>query len=350
MQWIQENKDPVELMEVLKVDLFPDEVYVFTPNGDVKTLPKESTILDFAFNIHSDVGLHCRGGKVNGKLVPLKTKLKTGDLVEIITSPSCHPSAGWLELIRTSNARSKIRKYLKEQNRERSIQTGKELLQKVFRKQKIWQKMIFDSAEILTVASNLGFQNVEDLLAAVGFGEISGQQVCNRITILLVKTEETESNFKVIDKSEQTPVSIDEIADIELKFARCCEPIPGEKIIGYITHGRGITIHAKRCVNILKLESERIVSAQWEAKDRVAYPARIVFKSHNQPQFLSDLNSVLTQHKAVVLSRQIESTRRKDKVKGELKIEVTNLDCLNSILQGLEKIPGMISVNRVLSR
>ncbi|MBN1356326.1 bifunctional (p)ppGpp synthetase/guanosine-3',5'-bis(diphosphate) 3'-pyrophosphohydrolase [bacterium] len=350
MQWIQQKGDPEQLMEMLRVDFFPDEVYVFTPKGDVKTLPAGSTVVDFAFQIHSDVGCRCKGGRVNRKLVPLKTVLQTGDVVEIITSPHTHPNADWMQFVKTPAARSKIRRYIREQNKEQATQTGRELFFKAMRRQKLRSKSVLESEEMVQTVSKLGYSNAAELMAAVGFGEINVQQIINRLKILMVKTEQKIQKQQIKPETSRTWVTVDNMPNVLLKFARCCEPLPGEAIIGYITQGRGITIHATRCANIHKMERDRIVHADWEPKDRPVYPVRIGFASHNHPQLLQDVAKILNAHNALVLSQKTETSRRKDKVRGELVVEISELEVLNRILSELDQISGMIRVERLLSR
>jgi GTP diphosphokinase / guanosine-3',5'-bis(diphosphate) 3'-diphosphatase len=350
MQWIQEKSDPDELMEMLRVDFFPDEVYVFTPLGDVKTLPKGSTVIDFAFQVHSDVGYHCKGGRVRSKLVPLRTKLQTGDVVEIITSPQAHPHADWLQYVKTPSARSKIRKYLREQNKTHALQIGKDVFFKALRNRKLRSREIIKSPEFEDIRTKLGFKTSDDLMAAIGFGEISVQQIINRLKIQLVKAEQLDQRQLGKSRMDQNRVTVDQMPNVMLKFARCCEPLPGEEIIGYVTHGRGITIHAARCSNIRKMERERIIRADWEPDDRPAYPVRIGFRSHHHPLLLQDIMKIFNDHNVIILSQKTETSRRKDKVRGEYVIEVQDMDNLMSVMSNLEKVPGMIGVERLLYR
>ncbi|NIQ96567.1 MAG: bifunctional (p)ppGpp synthetase/guanosine-3',5'-bis(diphosphate) 3'-pyrophosphohydrolase, partial [Desulfuromonadales bacterium] len=263
LEWQQELRDSREFMEAVEVELFPEEVYVFTPGGDVKELPKGSTPIDFAYAVHSDVGNRCSGARVNGKLVPLKTELQNGDTVDIVTSANQQPSKDWLQHVQTSKARNKIRNWVKSQERERSVELGREILEKEARKHDYSLKRLLALAEFAEAVQELGFKGEEDLLAAVGFGKLTAGQVLSRSLPRENFKEEPKKPGrigKVMQKIRRRPSSairIHGIEDIMVRFAKCCNPVPGDPVVGYITRGRGVTVHAEDCSRVLDEDADR---------------------------------------------------------------------------------------------
>ncbi len=349
MQWMRDNEDASELLEALKIDLFPNEVFVFTPTGEIRTLSAGATVIDFAYQIHTDIGSHCRGAKVNNIFVPIKTELRSGDVVEILTSPRAHPRADWLSFVKTPAAKSKIRRYLRDKNRNRAILSGRETLKKLFRRKKLWSAGLMSSVRMQDVGRSFGFLTREDLFAAIGFGKISAEQVINRYSATSDKPDE-----KILiahhKQKKASEVKVGNMKNLLMRFARCCEPLPGEEIIGYITSGKGITIHAKRCSNLRNLEQSRIVDAQWEKSDQPAYPVRIVFQAYNLPGLLQKIYNIFTQYHLLMLSQKTEVYKRKKNIRGEFKIEIPDMQMLNKIFDDLGKLPGMINVGRLLVR
>ncbi len=349
MEWKKENRDPVEMMEILKVDLFPDEVYVFTPKGEVRTLPKGATVVDFAYLIHTTIGQHCKGARINNQIVPLKTELANGDIVEIITSASSRPSMDWLAFVRTSSARSKIKRFLREQQKERSILIGRENLIKMLRRQRMLTEGIFESEAFAQVTARMGYKAVDDLFAALGFGEITDLQIINRLTTELAEKKPERELPRSTPARESKKIRIGQSTDMMMHFARCCEPIPGESIVGYITHGRGITIHSASCVNVAKLEKERIIRAEWEKDDRPAYPIRIAFRGFYQPELINELTRLIERFKAKLVSQRIETTGNL-RMRGEIQVEVSEFSKIEQMMNELKKIQGVMQANRMKSR
>src|SRR5512137_2118795 len=264
LEWQQELQDSKEFMDSVKVELFPEEVYVFTPKGDVKAFPKGSTPIDFAYSVHTDVGHRCVGAKVNGKLVPLKHELKTGDIIEVVTSPHHTPSKDWLKIVRSSRARNKIRAWIKTEERKRSISLGREICEKEFRRFSLNFAKLQKSGDIKRVAGDFGFVGEDDLMAAVGYGKLSAGQIIGKILPhekIQERAEHKESRLTaVLNKIKGTSSSAVEISgvdDVLVRFAQCCNPVAGDEIIGFITRGKGVTIHTADCHLALESDPER---------------------------------------------------------------------------------------------
>jgi GTP pyrophosphokinase len=271
----QENfKDPDEFLENVRIDLFPDDVYVFTPNGEIKSLPKGATPVDFAFSIHTEVGNQCTGTKVNGRLVPLKYELKTGDIVEIITTKGHQPSKDWLNFVKTVKARSKIRQWIKAQEKGRSLTLGREMCERAFRKARLNFNEQVKSEKMEKVVEDFGYKSIDDLIAGVGYGKITPLQIVRKMEPKPETETEQESILsKVISrvrrKKARGGVMVKGVDDILIKFGKCCRPVPGDSITGYITRGFGVTVHRTTCVNALKTNPERQIEVEWnqEATD-----------------------------------------------------------------------------------
>ena len=264
----KELKNPQELLEGVRLELYPDEVYAFTPTGDVKELPRGATLVDFAYAIHSEVGDQCTGAKVNGRMVPLRTELQNGDTVEIITSPHHTPSRDWLQFVKTTKARHKIRQWLKVAEREQSVALGKELLERELRKSGVsLQKLVKDGDDLKQIIQDLSFVGVDDLLAAVGHGKVSPQQVTGRLSRLnapAVEEEVVPEAPAKRAKEEPAGLKIKDLDDLLMRLANCCQPIPGDPIMGYITRGKGVTIHRADCPYLASTETFRHIPAEWD--------------------------------------------------------------------------------------
>jgi len=294
----QENfRDPGEYLENVRIDLFQDEVYVFTPRGEIKTLPRGATAVDFAYMIHTEVGNQCTGAKVNGQLVPLAYKLKTGDIIEITTSKNHHPSKDWLKYVKTVKARSKIRHWIKTQEKERSMTLGREMLEKAFRKEKLSFLNLMKSEQMVAVAADFGFKTVDDLIANVGYGKITPLQVVRKIVPKREAEAATveESIFNKLigrvgrKKKLKTGVLVKGVDDILIKFGKCCQPVPGDSIVGYITRGFGVTVHRTNCVNALRMNPERQIEVEWNREVGEVYPVKIRIISQDRVGLLADV-------------------------------------------------------------
>jgi len=352
LEWQQEVKDSREFMDSVKIDLFPEEVYVFTPNGDVKELPKGSTPIDFAYSVHTDIGSRCVGAKVNGKLVPLKTTLKNGDMVEVFTSPSQTPSKDWLAFVRTSKARNKIRSWIQNELREKSLELGRGLLEKEVRKYDYSLKRVMASDEIVTATADLGFRTVDDLIASIGYGKVPIGQVVNRIIPqekLKAERPKVGTLGKVIDKIRKKPsnaIKIQGVEDIMVRFAKCCSPLPGDPVIGFITRGRGVTVHAVDCPHVRELDPERRVEVEWDRKKKATRPAKIRVHCVNQKGILAGITGAITNCEANITSAHVQSTPD-DRGINIFEVDVQDLEHLNLVINAILKVKGVYKVERI---
>jgi len=345
LEWQQETRDAKEFIESIKTELFTDEVYVFTPKGDVKVLPKGSTPVDFAYAIHTDVGNHCAGAKVNGKMVPLRHELVTGDIVEIITLPQQKPSADWLKFVKTSKAKTKIKQVLKQQQYEKSIAIGKELIEKTFKKHDLSFSKLTKN-EFLQIFKRFNVKNEDELFSNIGFGRISPLQVLSEIL-----PEEKKQEIKVSEATSTKDYSkegivIKELDGILIKFGKCCNPIPGEPIIGFISRGKGITIHSKDCPNILNADPQRIIEASWDPAKKIIRPIKIRVECVDEPGLLSNISSSISAQNVNISEAKITTTGDKKAV-CDFMVQITDTNLLNKLIHGIEKVKGVYSVTRI---
>ena len=348
----QENFDnPDEFLENVRIDLFPDEVYVFTPRGEIKTVPSGATPVDFAYLIHTEVGSQCVGAKVNGRIVPLQYELKTGDTVEISTSKKSHPSKDWLNFVKTVKARSRIRQWIKTQEKERSITLGREMCEKAFRKYRLNFNALLKSEEMEKVVEHFGFKHVDDLIASVGYGKITPLQIVRKVE---PKPEEKEDSASFLDKiisrvrkkKPKTGVTVKGVDDILIKFGKCCQPVPGDSITGYITRGYGVTVHRTSCVNAMKMSPERQIDVEWSVDIADTYPVKILVRSYDRVGLLADITANISKNGANILSANTE-TRHSKIVDSLFTIAVENTDHLNRVLSAIRKVKHIQDVRRV---
>jgi len=353
LEWQQELQDSKEFMDSVKVELFPEEVYVFTPKGDVKGFPKGSTPIDFAYSVHSDVGHRCVGAKVNGKLVPLKYELKNGDIVEVITSPHHTPSKDWLKIVQSSRARNRIRAWIKVEERQRSIVLGREICEKDFRRYSINMQKIQRSGEFKKIAGEFGFAGDDDLLAAVGYGKISSSQIIGKLVPaekLQERAENKESRLSaVINKLKgktSGAVEISGVDDVLVRFAKCCNPVPGDEIIGFITRGKGVTIHTADCKFALESDPERQIDVAWNKIKTASLPVNIKVVCHDVKGILANITMAITNSEANIASAQIQSTIDQ---RGEntFEVNVSDLTHLRKVMNAIMKVKGVIKVERI---
>ena len=344
--------DPGEFLENVRIDLFQDEVYVFTPRGEIKTLPRGATAVDFAYMIHTEVGNQCTGAKVNGQLVALTYELKTGDIVEIITSAKHHPSKDWLKNVKTVKARSKIRHWIKTQEKERSVTLGREMLEKAFRKEKLNFNILAKSEKMTEVQAHFGFKAVDDLVANVGYGKITPLQVVRRFAPRQPAEEGQASIFnklvgRVVRKKKlKSGVLVRGVDDILIKFGKCCQPVPGDPIIGYITQGYGVTIHRTTCVNALRVNPERQIEVEWNQQIAETYPVKIRIVSHDRMGLLADVVGSISKYGANILNATSETSENK-MVDSFFTIGVEDVSHLEKILSAVKKIKLVQEVKRV---
>lgn len=356
--WIQnlvENQenfmDPGEFMENVRIDLFPDEVYVFTPRGEVKTLPRGATPVDFAYLIHTEVGNQCTGAKVNGRMVPLPHVLKTGDIVEIVTSKNHHPSKDWLNFAKTVKARSKIRHWIKVQETERSLTLGREMCEKAFRKERLNFNTLVKSEQMMKIVEQFGFKAVDDLIANVGYGKITPLQVLRKFAPKVDEEEVDDSIFnklmeRVRKKKPKTGVLVKGVDDILIRFGKCCQPVPGDPIIGYITRGYGVTVHRTNCVNALRMNPERQIEVVWNQEVTETYPVKIRIISQDRVGLLADVVGNISKFGANILNAKTE-TRENKMVDSFFTIGVEDTTHLEKIVSAVKKVKHVQEVKRV---
>jgi guanosine-3',5'-bis(diphosphate) 3'-pyrophosphohydrolase len=345
-----ELKTPEEFLEGMRLELFPDEVYVFTPQGEVKELPRGATPVDFAYAIHTEVGNKCSGAKVNGRMVPLRYELQNGDTVEITTSPNQHPNRDWLKFVKTTKARHKIRQWLKAVEREQSIGLGKELLERELRKSGVsLQKLMKEGENLKKVTQDLSFLRVEDLLEAVGHGKLSPGQVGGRIMKTLFPATEEEApsiEAEVRPPKEAGPIRIKGLQDLLVRLASCCQPIPGDEIVGYITRGKGVTIHRSDCGYLARTESFRQIPAEWDGRPQDLYPANIQVITVDKPGLLADISSALKSAEVNVTKASVTTTAEHRGI-ANFTIQVADQQHLDRVFAALKRLKEVISVRRV---
>ena len=350
LEWQQDLKDPREFLETVRVDLFPDDVYVFTPNGDVKAFPRGSTPIDFAYSVHTEVGNQCTGAKVNGKLVPLKYELKNGDIVEIITSSKHVPSKDWLKIVRTSRARTRIRHWIKTEERERSIALGREICEREFRKHGLNFNQYLNSEEFFQVAQSFSLQKVEDLLASIGYGKISALQAIGKLTSLVEPEEKPEELVVERPERKERPshrggVLVKGADDILVRFAKCCNPLPGEQIAGFITRGRGVSVHRADCASLLSSGFERRIEVEWDRAAEEVHPVGLVVICANVKGMLAAISGTLSNHDINILQANVR-TRVDNRAECKFVVEVRDTDHLLGAMAAVRKIKNVIDVQR----
>jgi len=355
MEWQQDLKDPKEFLETVKVDLFTDEVFVFTPMGEVKNLPQGATPVDFAYAIHSKVGDHCVGAKVNGKIVPLRYKLKNGDTVEILTSNGANPSKDWLTFVKTSRAQTKIRAYIRSQQREKSISLGRELLDREFKRFGVSLSKTLKADSFNKVLQDLGVRASNDLLSAVGYGKITPSQILQRVLPpeRLAAPESpapvarlTEMFKKVAGRSSNTGVRINGVDDVMVRFGRCCNPVPGDRILGFITRGRGLTVHTIDCDKVLSSDEERRVEVQWDVRGEYKRSVTVRVMTADRPGLLADISQKFSAAGVNISQANCRSTGD-DRAVNTFEVAITDLKQLQGVMGAIERIKGVYSVERV---
>jgi len=356
--WIQnlvENQDeigdPDEFLESVRIDLFPDEVYAFTPRGEIKSLPRGATPVDFAYIIHTEVGNQCVGAKVNGKIVPLQYELQTGDTVEIMTSKKGRPSKDWINFVKTVKARSRVRQWIKTQEKERSLTLGREMCEKAFRKYRLNFNTLLKSEQMEKVVKDFGFKTMDDLIASVGYGKITPLQIIRKVAPKPESEEEQESILgkiigRVRKKKPKTGVIVKGIDDILVKFGKCCQPVPGDPITGYITRGYGVTVHRKRCVNALKMNPERQIDVEWNLEIGDTYPVKILVRSYDRRGLLADIATNISKNGANILSASTD-TKGSKIVDSFFTIAVENTDHLKRVVSAIRKVKHIQVVKRI---
>ncbi|MEN2994666.1 MAG: bifunctional (p)ppGpp synthetase/guanosine-3',5'-bis(diphosphate) 3'-pyrophosphohydrolase [Thermodesulfovibrio sp.] len=341
---IKEISDPKELLDAVKAEVVPDTIYVFTPKGDVKELPVNSTPVDFAYAIHSEVGAKCAGAKVNGRIVPLNYQLQSGDVVEIITSPHQKPRKDWLQFVVTQRARNRIKHFLRQEERQRGIEIGKQLLEAELRKHGI-QISILKSEKMEEVLQYFSVQSIEDLYLLIGHGKISAHQVVNKLSPE-IQQDELVVPKRVIPKREHKQfISLKGVDEVLYHIAKCCMPVPGDEIIGFITRGKGISVHRKDCLNIKNLEHDRLIEVFWTADDNSKVQTKISIECIDKPGILATITGLLSANHVNITAVKANSTSDK-RALINFTIEVKDRTHLSEIINKISQIEEVLSVKR----
>jgi len=362
VEWQREMTDPNEFISTLKIDLYPEEVYTFTPRGKVVVLPKDASPLDFAYAIHTEVGNSCVGAKVNGRIVPLRSKLRNGDIVEVVTQNGHTPSRDWLSIVKSARARNKIKHWLNEHQRERAIEIGRKLLEREARKYKVALSR-FDESDYARIAAEYSVATPNDLMAAIGFGKYSARQVLNRLSPGIASQsgpEHEPSDAGVSDAvkrvsmaSSTDSLQVEGQNELLVYRARCCNPIRGEEIVGYVTRGKGVAVHARSCPNVQNLlyESDRRVSVEWarpaeEAAGRAAtYPVKLTIFCDDRPGMLKELTAIISDEGTNIRSVDSRPGPNADAIV-EFVIEAKDVRQLARLVQGMRRVPGVRDIQR----
>jgi GTP pyrophosphokinase len=339
-----EVADPKEFLDVLKVSLYQDEVFVFTPKGELKRLPRGATPLDFAYAIHSEVGNHCVGARVNNRLVALRYELQNGDRVEILTQPSAQPNRDWTTLVRTPRARSKIRQWLKEQRFDDSMALGREMLGRELKRRR---KPMPSESQLDDVAQSLGFSDSSALLAGIGTGEFSPIQVAGRLFPEPPPEQRTVAErIRQLTRGPVRGIRIQGVGNLMIQIAHCCEPVPGDQIIGLITRGRGVSVHQRGCRNILdmKVEKERLVDLQWDVEGGALFLVRLDIFGDDRQNLLADVSTAISKTKTNIKEGLMQSVD--SQAQGHFIIEVRNRRELHEVIHAIRGVRGVTKVER----
>ncbi len=358
LEWQKDMQDPQEFLNTLKTELFEDEVYVFTPKGEIKTLPKGSTPIDFAYNIHAEIGNKMTGCKINSKMMPIITKLNNGDIVEIITSENSKgPSRDWLKFVQSSSAKNKIMQWFKKNERQENIEKGKVLVEKEIKRIGMTHDELFNTKYYNPMLERYNFRNLDEMYAAVGFGSIGVSKIITR-TLEEYKKYNKESDENVEEKIEElknetrpksskTGIIVKGIENCLVKLSKCCSPVPGDEIVGYITRGRGVTIHRKDCKNLKDLlqEEGRIIDVYWDEEKQSSYKVEINIYANDRQGLLSDVINLIST--LDVNLNEIKAKSNKEKIAIiEMTIEVKNLEDLNTAIRKFGKVDSVYDVKR----
>jgi GTP pyrophosphokinase len=346
----QDMKDPREFLNTVKVELFPEEVYVFTPRGDVKELPRGATPIDFAYAIHTEVGNQCVGAKVNGRMVPLKVTLKNGDVVEIVTQPSHKPSRDWLKIAKTSRALNKIRAVVREEQQEQSLALGRQILEKEFRKHSLNFNKVMKGPEFAEALQEARCRTADDYMRMVGYGKASLMPLLRRLLPpdqLHEKSHESRLSTLIRKVVTRRPSSVivKGMDSIFVRLANCCRPVPGDPIVGFITRGRGVTIHSKDCPKGLESDPERAVEVTWEAGTKAVHPVKLRVVCSDKPGLLADISRSITSSEVDIRRASVMTTRDQRAI-CDFEVSVNDANHLASLIKSIGKVRGVQSVER----
>jgi GTP diphosphokinase / guanosine-3',5'-bis(diphosphate) 3'-diphosphatase len=359
VEWQRDVSDPTEFLSTLKIDLYPEEVYTFTPKGKVVVLPRESTPIDFAYSVHTEVGHTCVGAKVNGRMVPLRHRLHSGDIVEILTQPGHKPSRDWLGVVKSSRARNKIKHWLNIHQRERAIEIGRKLIEKEARKYRVALKDIKDE-DLRKIASDYGLGQPDDLMAGIGYGKYSARQILGRLAPAADSPVETPSEDKASGLASvvrrvfggdhnNNAIRVKGHGDLLVYRAKCCNPIRGEAVVGYVTRGKGVAVHAVDCPNVVNLlyEPERKIEVEWAHDDSApsSYPVKITVFCDDRFGMLKQITSVISDTKTNI--RNVEARTYNGHGNIDVILDILDLKHLENIINGVRRIPGVHDVQRL---
>jgi guanosine-3',5'-bis(diphosphate) 3'-pyrophosphohydrolase len=351
LEWQQEVRDPQEFLQNLKIELYPEEVYIFTPKGEVKALPRDATPVDFAYAIHTDVGHQCVGARVNGKMVPLRTRLRNGDIVEIVTTAGHTPSRDWLNFVVTSRARNKIRHYIHSEEKERSLELGRKLFEKEARRFGLSMKSLTEPAAMGRVIAEYGLQKPEELFTAIGYGKLAAKTVLEKLVPQeqLKETPETglASVVRRVLGTGDEKIKVRGIDDVMVFRARCCNPIRGEQIVGYITRGKGVSVHSATCSNVINLlyDPERRIDVEWDkGSDPSPYTVRLSIQVEDRKGILADVSSKIAGINTNI--RTVEATVDAQMGRIDMTVEISDLKHLQKVIKSLRSIEGVLDVER----
>ncbi|HUP57908.1 MAG TPA: bifunctional (p)ppGpp synthetase/guanosine-3',5'-bis(diphosphate) 3'-pyrophosphohydrolase [Bdellovibrionota bacterium] len=363
LEWHQDLSDPNEFLETVKIDLFAEDVFVFTPKGEVKQLPHGATPLDFAYSVHTDVGHKTVGAKVNGKIVPLKHRLKSGDTVEVVTSTTQQPSKDWLKIVRSSRAKAKIRTFIKQQERDRALELGQEMLEKALRPYSVALSKIAKTSDMTKAAQNFNARTAEELYVAIGYGRVAADEVVplfvpkealeRKVTAAKAEDESFLKRVFTIAKrrsESKNAIRVANLEDVLIRFGRCCNPLPGDSIIGFITRGRGVTVHTATCSKALDNDLERRVDVEWNIQDKSTIKRHVKIRvlSLDEPGLLALMSQTISACGVNIASANIRTTKDKKAI-ALFDVEVGDIAQLQKVTSALESKKGVISVERLRS-
>jgi len=355
VEWNRDLKDPNEFLETVKLDLFSEDVYIFTPKGQVMEFPQGATPLDFAYAVHTDVGNHCIGAKVNGRMVPLKHKLKSGDTVEVLTSPSQRPNKDWLKIVKTSRAKNKIRQFIKIEEHERSLALGEMILDRELKREEMSLKSILKDGSLQKAAEAFSIKTVQDLFSAVGYGKLSAKKVLTKLAPSKMEPptqpEKAQGLQRIFEEAakknaERHVVKVKGIDDMLVRFARCCNPVPGDSVVGFVTRGRGISVHTRKCPKMFDSDPHRLVDIDWDTTKKTERNAKVRVICEDRPGLLADMSKVIRELNVNITRAQIGTTKDKKAV-CLFNVGIADVTLLRKVISTLEGIPGVISVERV---
>jgi GTP diphosphokinase / guanosine-3',5'-bis(diphosphate) 3'-diphosphatase len=352
LEWQQEVRDPQEFIQNLKIDLYPEEVYTFTPKGQVKPLPRGATPVDFAYSIHTDVGNQCVGARVNGRMVPLRTHLKNGDIVEIVTQAKHKPSRDWMSIVVTSRARNKVKHYLEGEEKDRAVDLGRRLLEKELRRFDLNTRTLLSDPELQRAAAESGMQKIEEMLAAIGFGKLQARQVLDK----LVPNEElkerpTKGVVSAVRRAlagDNEKIKVRGADDLLVVRARCCNPIRGEKIVGYITRGKGVSVHSVSCPNVTNLlyTADRRIEVEWDrGADQGGYTVALALVVEDRKGLLAEISAKIADVNTNITNIEAK-THDGHLDRMDMTLEIRDLKHLEKVLKSLRKVSGVLGVER----